>query len=107
MHQAVIPLPIFPTVDAQPLADILLPYLKRIIMNQADLKTALETIGAALSGVAAQLEKATNEIVIAISNSGTTTPEVDAAVANLQAVATALSAASQNLDDLNPDAPPA
>jgi len=101
----VILLPISPTVDAQPLADILLPYLKRIIMNQAELKTALETIGTALSGVAAQLDKATNEIVIAISNQGNTTPEVDAALAGLQAVATALSAASQTLDDLNPDAP--
>lgn len=74
-------------------------------MNQADLKTALDAIGTALTSVATQLEKATNEIVVAISNSGNTTPEVDAAVANLQAVAASLSAASQTLDDLNPDAP--
>jgi ABC-type transporter Mla subunit MlaD len=100
-----IPLPVFPAVDAQPLADVLVPYLKRILMNQAELKTALDSIGTALGSVATQLEKATNEIIIAIQNAGSTTPEVDAAVANLQAVATALTTASQSLDDLNPDAP--
>lgn len=98
-----IALPVFPSVDAQPLADILLPYLKRIIMNQQELKTALEGIGTALGQVSAQLDKGINEVVIAISNAGNTTPEVDAAVTSLQQVAAALKSATQTLDDLNPD----
>jgi hypothetical protein len=101
----VITLPVFPAVDAQPLADILVPYLKRIIMNQAELKTALEAVGSALGEVSAQLEKGINEVVVAISNAGNTTAEVDAAVAGLQGIAANLKAASQTLDDLNPDAP--
>jgi hypothetical protein len=103
----VIPLQIFPAVDAQPLADILLPYLKRILMNQAELKTALEGVGAALGEVATQLDKGINEVIVAISNAGNTTPEVDTALTNLQGIASALKAATQTLDDLNPDAPSA
>lgn len=102
-----IPLALSFAVDAQPLADVLLPYLKRIIMNQTELKTALDSIAAALGAVASQLDKATNEVIVAISNAGNTTPEVDAAVANLQQVASALKTATQTLDDLNPDAPAA
>ncbi|MBE7420674.1 MAG: hypothetical protein HS128_23505 [Ideonella sp.] len=76
-------------------------------MNQTELKTALDSIAAALGAVASQLDKATNEVIVAISNAGNTTPEVDAAVANLQQVASALKTATQTLDDLNPDAPAA
>ena len=65
--------------------------LERILMNQAELAVAL-------SGVADELTKATAEIVAAIANAGTTTPEVDAAVAKLQGLAKAL-------DDLNADLP--
>jgi ABC-type transporter Mla subunit MlaD len=79
---------------------------EQLTMNQAELATALAGIGTALTGVGTQLEKATNEIVVAISNAGVTSPAVDAAVANLQAVSTALATAAQTLDDLNPDAPP-
>jgi hypothetical protein len=103
VHQ-VIALPVFPTVDAQPLADILLPYLKRIIMNQAELKTALEAVGTALGEVSTQLDKGINEVIVAISNAGNTTPEVDAALASLSGIAASLKAATQTLDDLNPDA---
>lgn len=60
-------------------------------MNQTDLLQALNAVGD-------ELQKATAEIVAAVSNAGSTTPEVDAAVARLQAAAKAL-------DDLNPDAP--
>ena len=63
----------------------------RIFMNQTELLTAL-------TAVSDELAKATTEITTAIANSGTTTPEVDAAVARLQAAAKAL-------DDLNPDTP--
>jgi capsule polysaccharide export protein KpsE/RkpR len=65
--------------------------LERILMEQAELATAL-------NGVADELTKATAEIIAAIAASGTTTPEVDAAVAKLQGLAKAL-------DDLNADLP--
>jgi len=65
----------------------------RIFMNQTELLSAL-------TAVSDELAKATTEITTAISNSGTTTPEVDAAVSRLQAAARAL-------DNLNPDAPTA
>lgn len=74
-------------------------------MNQTELKTALDGIASALQAVGAQLDKATNEVIVAISNAGNTTAETDAAVANLQSVAAALKTASQTLDDLNADAP--
>lgn len=66
--------------------------LRKIIMNQADLATALNNFGT-------QLEKALSELIAAIQNAGNTTPEVDAAVQRLQGVA-------QQLDDIVPDAPP-
>ena len=84
-----------------------LTQLKELItMNQTELRDALAAIGAALAAVGTQLQKATDEIILAIQNAGATTPEVDAAVANLVAVASALTTASQALDDLNPDAVP-
>lgn len=88
-----------------------LPILQRlersITMNQAELAVALTGVATALGGVSTQLSKATDEIVVAIGNQGQTTPEVDAAVASLQAVTTALATASKALDDLNADATPA
>jgi hypothetical protein len=65
---------------------------EQMTMNQTELAAALTAVGD-------QLSKATNEIVVAISNAGVTLPAVDAAVARLQA-------AAQALDDLNPDTPP-
>lgn len=100
-----IAMPVFPAVDAQPLADVLLPYLKRIIMNQQELATALEAVRTSLGEVSTQLDKGISEVVVAISNAGTTSPEVDAAVTSLQQIAAALKSATQTLDDLNPDAP--
>lgn len=64
--------------------------LERIIMDQA-------ALAAALNSVSDELTKATAEIVGAVASAGATTPEVDAAVAKPQALAKAL-------DDLNPDA---
>lgn len=88
-----------------------LPILQRlersITMNQAELAAALVSVGTSLTAVSTQLSKATDEIVVAIGNQGQTTPEVDAAVASLQAVTTALATASKALDDLNADATPA
>lgn len=65
---------------------------KQIQMNQEELKTAL-------SGVATTLNKAKDEILNALANSGNTSPEVDAAVQALGDVA-------QALDNIVPDAPP-
>ena len=64
------------------------------------------TLASDLAAIKDQLTKAAGEIVAkvaaleaAVSASGGTTPEVDAAVADLKAVA-------QALDDLNPDPAP-
>jgi len=72
--------------------------LKRITMNQAELAQAL-------ADIKTQADKAKDEIVAkvaeleaAIANAGSTSPEVDAALA-------ALKGSVQGLDDLNPDAP--
>jgi len=73
---------------------------ERIIMNQTELAQSLRDIKA-------QADKAKQEIVDkvaaledAINNAGTTSPDVDAALADLKG-------SVQSLDDLNPDAPPA
>ncbi len=51
-------------------------------------------LAAALTSVSDQLSKATAEIVAAIGTAGQTTPEVDAAVAKLQAKGAAAAAVS-------------
>jgi hypothetical protein len=79
---------------------------EEISMNQTELLTVLSGVGAALSSASAQLTKAHAEILAAIAAGGNTTPEVDAAVSQLQGVATSLATAAQALDDLNPDTPP-
>jgi ABC-type transporter Mla subunit MlaD len=78
--------------------------LQGITMNQQDLAIALNAANTALAGVGDQLTKATAEIVAALAAVGVTTPEVDAAVAQLQTISGALAQAVQQLDDLNPDA---
>jgi ABC-type transporter Mla subunit MlaD len=91
---------------AAPDVEHLFDHLEDIIMaTQAELLASLQTVTTALQGVGAQLTKATDEIIVALSNAGAVSPEIDAAVAGLTAVADALKAASQTLDDLNPDAP--
>ena len=66
--------------------------LNQILMTQAELAQAI-------SDAADKIQKGINEVKDAIAKSGSTTPEVDAALARLQGFAT-------DLDDLNPDAPP-
>lgn len=73
-------------------------WLVEINHQQRKIMSTQAELAAALRAVNAQLQKAIEEIVAAVANSGNTTPEVDAAVAALQA-------AAQALDDLNPDAP--
>ena len=78
-----------------------------IMMTMDQLAPVLDSLGTNLTGVAAQLAKAQQEIVDAIGRAGQTTPEVDAAVAKLTAITDALKSAAQSLDDLNADLPPA
>jgi len=72
--------------------------LEKLTMNQAELAQAL-------TDLKTQADKAKQEIVNkvadledAINNAGSTSPDVDAALA-------ALKSSVQGLDDLNPDAP--
>ncbi len=108
-----------------PTGDIPLPLFNRLkdflTMNNAELKTFAEglaaqltTVGEQLTAGEVQLNKALNEITVAISNIGQTSPEVDAALAAVKAAADALTGkgaaigtVAQSLDDLNIDAPPA
>lgn len=83
--------------------DIIVNQLRKIIMDQAALATALGGVSDSLTSVGDQLAKATAEIVTAVANAGATTPEVNAAVTKLQGLASALATAAQTLDDLNPD----
>lgn len=83
-----------------PVITILTRLERTIAMNQAELAQAIKD-------AAAQATKAKEEIVAkiaaledAIANGGATTPEVDAALADLKGVV-------QTLDDLNPDPTPA
>lgn len=90
-------------------------------MNQTELKTAIDGVSTTLGQVGdqltageAQLNKALDEIVLAIANSGVTTPAVDASLVALKAAADALTGkgaaigtVAKSLDDLNPDAAPA
>jgi uncharacterized protein involved in exopolysaccharide biosynthesis len=72
---------------------------RQIAMNQTELAQEL-------TNLTAQGEKAKAEIIAAVAaledallNAGSTTAEVDAALANLKATV-------QGIDDLNPDVPP-
>lgn len=81
--------------------------LRKTLMNQAELATALGGVSTQLSDVGTQMDKAMTELVVALSQAGLTSPEVDLQVAALQTLATSLKAASQALDDLNQDSAPA
>ena len=66
--------------------------IERLIkMNQAELAQKL-------SDLSDQIQKGIDEVINALNNAGTITPEVQAALDNL-------SAKAQALDDLNPDQP--
>lgn len=73
-------------------------------MNQDEAATALEAVGAALTGVSDQLTKATAEIIAAAQDT-TVSPRLQAAIDGLTPISAALKTASQSLDDINPDAP--
>lgn len=79
-------------------ADKLELAIERVIMNQAELAQSL-------ADIKAQADKSKNEIIDKVTTleekivaAGNTSPEVDAALADLKT-------SVQGLDDLNPDAP--
>lgn len=73
--------------------------LERIIMNQAELAQALADIKAQADKAKAEIVAKIQALEDAIAAGGATTPEVDAALADLKG-------SVQGLDDLNPDATP-
>lgn len=78
---------------------LLLTFLqgKRIMTTQAQLAILLASISDQLEKASTELSAEIQTLTTEISNAGATTPEVDASVARLQAIA-------QKLDDMNPDA---
>ena len=72
----------------------------------SELSAQLTPIVDALGTVGTQLEKATAEILAAVTGNDPEVPaEVTDKIAALGSIATALKAAAQKLDDLNTDAP--
>lgn len=67
-------------------------------MNQTELAQALTDLAAQSDKAKAEIVAKIDELEAAIANAGSTTPEVDAALA-------ALKNSVQGLDDLNVDAP--
>lgn len=73
--------------------------LEAIMASQAEQAAALRALSAQLTKARAEIIRAVDRLALALANAGATTPEVDAATADLQAVV-------QTLDDLNPDEAP-
>lgn len=80
--------------------DALNQKLEALMATQADQAAALRALSAQLTKARAEIIRAVDRLTVAVAAAGATTPEVDAATADLQA-------AVQSLDDLNPDEPPA
>jgi len=77
-----------------------LDLLQRIIMDQTQLAQALKDLKAQADKAKAEIVAKVQSLEDAINAGGATTPEVDAALADLKG-------SVQGLDDLNPDAPAA
>lgn len=71
--------------------------INKIMLTQAELAQQLTDLGTQLDKVSAEINAEIQKLTDAIAAAGTTTPEVDAALASLKAKV-------QSLDDLNPDA---
>lgn len=84
----------------QPVINTLNRIERRIIMNQTELAQALADMKDQAAKAKAEIVAKVAALEDAITNAGSTTPEVDAALA-------ALKGEVQGLDDLNPDTPPA
>lgn len=72
--------------------------LKRIIMNQQELREALEATTAQNEKARVEILQKISDLEAAVANAGNTSPEVDAALA-------ALRASVQTDDDIVPDVP--
>ncbi len=81
----------------KPILDFLHSLQRTIIMNQSELKQALDDATAQAAKAKAEIIAKVAALEEAIANAGNTTAEVDAALA-------ALKGEVQGLDDLNPDA---
>ena len=76
----------------------ILDKVNAIMATQAELAATLATVKTQLTKASGEITARIQALVDALAAAGGTTPEVDAAVADLQAVA-------QALDDINPDTP--
>lgn len=76
--------------------DALTQKVDAIMATQAEQAATLRALGAQLTKARAEIIRAVDRLSLAVAAAGATSPEVDAATADLQAVV-------QTLDDLNPD----
>ena len=93
---------IFDSDEAQALLDMpikLSEFMKEITMNMTELKTALDAVhaelmadNAAITDELAKLNISVENLTAEVAAAGGTTPEVDAALADVQASADALAA---------------
>lgn len=97
---------LYAPVSGTELLPVAINQLRKILMDMSALATALGGVSTQLTDVGTQLTKATDEIVLALSQAGQTNAAVDAEVAKLVTMAAALKTASQTLDNLNVDQTP-
>jgi ABC-type transporter Mla subunit MlaD len=83
----------------KPVLDYLKTLTRIIAMNQAELEAALAAAADKTEKIIAEVQASTQELKDALAAAGSTTPEVNAALARLQG-------ALQVADDLNPDPAP-
>lgn len=100
--------------ESNPLLKLILHKVENIVATMADVKIALDKANDTLTAVGTEVDKVgteTQTLITAVANltaiisaGGATTPEVDAALAKVQASADALAAKVKAVDDLVPDA---
>ena len=98
-----------------PLLNLINEKVDRIMATQAELAAALNSANSSLTDIGTEVDKigveTTNlqknvaDLTAALAAGGTTSPEVDAALAALQATAAGLATKVKAVDDLVPDAP--
>lgn len=100
--------------DPSPILAALHTLKDTIMASNSDLLTALNTVNSNLTDIGTEvdkigtetagLQKAVADLTAALAN-GTTTPEVDAALAAVQASTSGLASRVKAVDDLVPDVP--
>jgi len=98
-----------------PLLNLINQKVDRIMATQAELAAALNSANSSLTDIGTEvdkigvetttLQKNVADLTAALAAGGATTPEVDAALAALQATAGTLVSKVKAVDDLVPDAP--